>query len=342
MSGNRGDLEIPDQGLIQTGPEPEQQQPEHRELSAREVAMARIYEKADAQREMQMEAADQEVEQRPEHDLARDDYAEEEPPQQRQAPARRQQQDAGQPPLQAVEIDGQTVWATPSQVTELARMGALAQREIARYNQQQARGWQQPHYQQQSVPEPQQSPVDPERVREVIRQIQYGSEQDAAEAFTGFVGDLVARQDPERVVNRNFHEIQLQQKLAADVELVKREFPDVIGDKIRARAAAQELEVLRQWNAQTGGQYDDVALLREAGNRVRASFGTPPEQGGQRQSYQSGNLVVRRSVSDIEDRKRNAPRALSGIDRRSAAPQQSRAPSASEVVSWLRAQRGQS
>ena len=78
--------------------------------------------------------------------------------------------------------------------------------------------------------------------------------------------------------------------------------------------------MLRQWYAQAGGQYDDVALLREAGNRVRASFGSAPEQRG-RQSYQDGNLVIRRSVDEIEGRKRTSPARMSSvIDRRRAAP----------------------
>jgi hypothetical protein len=113
---------------------------------------------------------------------------------------------------------------------------------------------------------------------------------------------------------------------------------------IRARAAAQEVAAIRHWAAQTGQQFDDLVVYREAGNRVRASFGTAPEQqSGRRQAYQDGNLVVRRSSSEIEDRKRAAPRAFSQvIDRRSPGPSQSsRAPSGSDIVEQMRRQRGQ-
>jgi hypothetical protein len=343
MSGDRSDLEIPDSGLIESGPEAQPVEQAERELSPREIAMARIYEKADAQREAQMEAAEAEVEQLPEHSLERGDFVEDAPAQ-RQAPPRRQQQDSAQPQLQAVEIDGQTIYATPNQVAELAKMGAIAQREIARFNAQQAQGWQQPAPQYQPPQQPQpQSLVDRERIAQTVKAIQYGDETTAGEALENLVNHVVARQpNAVAIVEQRLNQAAMQVKLHQDTQIISQEYPDIVADKIRARAAAQEVEAIRHWAASTGQQFDDLLVYREAGNRVRAAFGTAPQQSGRRQSYQDGNLVVRRSSAEIEDRKRAAPRTFSQvIDRRSPGPQQSRPPTGSDIVEQMRRQRGQ-
>ena len=318
MSGdNRSDLTIPDAGLIESGPEPEQQQSEQaeRELSPRERAMAAIYEKADAQREAQIEAAEQEIEQLPEHALERDDVLEDAPQQRQAATPRRQQQDSAQPQLHPVEVDGQTIYATPSQVAELAKMGAIAQREIARFNAQQAQGWQPPAPQFQPQPQPQQQQplVDRQKIAETVRAMQYGDDQTAGDALLGLVNDVVARQpNPEAIINRRLAELQHKQYVDQAQVQLRLEFPDVFADPIRMDAAARQVALLRNHAAQIGWRGDEMQIFRQAAVNVRASMGMGAPQPSDRQGYLEGsNVIVRRSAGEIDARKRAAPRAMS-------------------------------
>jgi hypothetical protein len=188
-----------------------------------------------------------------------------------------------------------------------------------------------------------QSVADRQRIAATVRAIQYGDEATAGDALSDLINHVARRQpDPEAVINRRLAEIQQKQYLDQAQVQLRQEFSDIFADPIRTDAAARQVALLRNHAAQIGWQGDQMEIFRQAAVNVRASMGMGAPQQGRRQSTSDGNIVVRRSVDEIEGRKRVAPRAFSQvIDRRSPAPQQSRAPTGSEIVEHMRRQRGQ-
>lgn len=255
-----------------------------------------------------------------------------------------------------IELDGQVVHVTQDQMAHLARMGAIANQALYAYNQT-------PHPSLPQAPAPTAretgaAPVDEARVRDVVRNLQYSDEATAAAALHGLISDVrnsvpqAPAFDPEAYERRVMSKIDAKQQLMADTSIIKAEYADVLNDPIRADAAARQVAAIRQQVVALGIQASDLDIYREAGNRVRASFGTaPPQSGNQGQAPapagqtapQAPTLVVRRSVADIDGRKRAAPqRTAAVIDRRSAAPEAPRAPTASDIVEQMRKARHQS
>jgi hypothetical protein len=295
--------------------------------------MEAIYAKADRQREAEMEAMEAEVEQRPEHALARDDIPEDAP--QHRQPAREAQQAPQHDPNQDLvwaELGAGPVQVTRAQDAYLRTLGMTAATALGDYQRQQA----------QQMPQ-HQSVADRQRIAETVRAIQYGDEATAGDALSDLINHVARRQpDPEAVINRRLAEIQQKQYLDQAQVQLRQEFQDIFADPIRTDAAARQVALLRNHAAQIGWQGDQMEIFRQAAVNVRASMGMGAPQQGRRQSSSDGNIVVRRSVDEIEGRKRVAPRAFSQvIDRRSPAPQQSRAPTGSEIVEHMRRQRGQ-
>lgn len=261
-----------------------------------------------------------------------------------------------QPQTFPIDIDGQQVYVTQEQMVHLARMGALANQALYAYNQNAPANPSQP---QAPAPQPTReagaAPVSKERIREIARAIQYGDEDSATGAIEGLLSEVVRPQAPQ--VDLDAHERKImakwsaQQQLHADTNIIKTEYADVLGNPILADAAARQVASLRQQIVALGIQASDLDIYREAGNRVRAAFGTaPPQSGNQGQAPapagqtapQAPNMVVRRSVAEIDGRKRAAPqRTAAVIDRRSAAPEAPRPPSASDIVEQMRKSRYQ-
>jgi hypothetical protein len=251
-----------------------------------------------------------------------------------------------------IELDGQIIHVTQEQMAHLARMGAIANQALYQYNQQPR---EQAPAQHREVEQPRPATVDDGRINETVRAIQYGDPETAATALKGLISDVVRTVpaaptfDPNAIVNTAVQESMRRQQLAHDTTVVQQEYADVLSDPIRADAAARQVAMIRQQNIALGRQVSDLEVYREAGNRVRQAFGGHQPTQGQAPAQagtpapQAPNLIVRRSVADIEGRKRAAPqRTAAVIDRRSAAPEVPRPPSGSDIVEQMRKQRHQS
>lgn len=257
-----------------------------------------------------------------------------------------------QPQTFPIDIDGQQVYVTQEQMAHLARMGAIANQALHQYNQGATQSSPPAPV---SAPERGQPAVSKERIREIARAIQYGDEDSATGAIEGLISDVSRPAPPtfDRAADRRetMAEFRREQQLYADTNVIRTEYADVLGNPILADAAARQVQAIRQQVVALGIQVSDLDIYREAGNRVRQAFGTAPPQSGNRgqapaQSGQTApqapNVVVRRSVAEIDGRKRAAPqRTAAVIDRRSAAPEAPRPPSASDIVEQMRKSRFQ-
>lgn len=363
------DFEVPNTGLLPETPVEEHVDAERR-VNPRDAMMARIAAKVEAAREAELgnPSEDQSLEDllaaneatRPrsaalgEVEEDRAPRREAEPvveaapePTQRAAP----QPASAQPQTFAVDVDGQQLYVTQDQLVHLARMGVVANRALHQYQTQQYQApvQQQPVRQQEAPP-----PRDRERIRQTVKAMQYGDEDSASTALENLIEYVEARNPRVDVAALNSSmaqtareeafRYQMAAKLAADTQVIKQEYADVMNDRYLAQMAGARVAEIRQENASLGRVQSDLDVYREAGNFVLDKFGKP--RPGQRvdesTAPQAPNLVVRRSAADIEGRKRAAPRAVSQvIDRRSAAPQAPRAPTTSEVIDLMRQKRGQ-
>lgn len=327
----------PDIGFVPEGAPPE------RELTARERVMASAVERREQQILAESEGGnDRSDEQPPEFDSAvrpanpslgereedrqynadreNDGAAPRQP-----APSRRQvDHEQSQPPLFPINLDGQQVFVTQDQMAHLAQMGAIATQALQQYN---------------SQPQQYHQPAQPHApapgLREVVRNLQYSDEETAAAAVESHFQERDRRISQE--IRAELQKESLNRVVSDATPIIQQEYADILADPIRADAAARQVAMLRQ-------QYGtdptlQLAIFREAGNRVRQSFGT-----GARQSVQQGGIRVSRDEAGITERKRSAPSRTSAvIDRRSgmSAPQEERRQSGSSIVAAMRAARGQ-
>lgn len=270
-----------------------------------------------------------------------------------------------QPQTFPIDIDGQQVYVTQEQMAHLARMGAIANQALYQYNQ----GATQPRPpapasipdRGQPAPQPTReagaAPISKERIREIARAIQYGDEDSATGAIEGLLSEVAPPQVPQIDLDAHRRSILAEARREAHMEaisqqsvaIVRAEYADIAANPILQDAAARQLAMLRQHNIALGNQFSEFDLVREAGNRVRAAFGGQPQPTGQtpapagQTAPQASNVVVRRSVAEIDGRKRAAPqRTAAVIDRRSAAPEAPRPPTGSDIVEQMRKSRFQS
>lgn len=237
------------------------------------------------------------------------------------------------PALRTVDVDGQQWQVTDEQFVQLARMGAIANTALHQYQQ---RPPEQPQ-QVQGVPL-----VDPDRVRQTAKAIQYGNEDEAAAALTQLIADVTARVpqqvNTDAIVRRAVTEAQQQAALERDASVIKQEFADIFEHPQRTFLAKVNVDAIRHRNTAIGRQQSDIEVYREAGNMVRSAMGMPAPGNDPSPAQGSGPAVIR---SDVIERKRAAPRPTQAIDRRAPAPEATRAPTGSEIVDRMRTQRGQ-
>lgn len=342
------EFEVPATGQLPHEPEIEQGE---RPLSAREQMMADIVAKRTRALEAEMEQNEVLTQDARDAGFAHPDEMDEpaadpEPaPRQRAARSDAQQPEPQQlaiqqPQLFTVPINGQNFQVTQEQLIQLAQTGMIANETINQFRQQQNAP--PPVY---TPPVERQPEFDETRIREAVKRLQYGTEDDA---FTG-MRDLISHAvqnaprgpqiNPDAIINRAVNEAMAKQQLARDTDTIRQEFPEIFSNPIRADAAARQVASLRQELQMMGRQASDLEVYREAGNRVRQAFGTvtAPEPESQR----VGGIVVR-PRDNVAARKRDAPRQTSSvIDRRAAPPPQERAPSPSDVIEKMRLARGQ-
>lgn len=350
MSDSRSEIEVPPTGLLpENNPEDHQQEAGERQKSPREIAMEAIYARRAQQMEAENEQAHDAVERLPENELggAIEEPAVEQvdPEPVARTPAVREPAPSAPSAAEtfAVEVDGQQLHVTRDQMAALARMGVIANQALHQY-QRQAPQFQPPALVERPV-------VDDARVRETIKKIQYGNEDDATGALTSLILDVTQRApqapqiDPMVVANYAAGIAQQRAQLTNDTDTIRREFSDLFDNPIRSNAAAQQVTAIRQRNMSLGHNQSDLDIYREAGLRVREAFGmTAPQSGvtGDSTASQAAPPIVVRSRGEVERRKREAPRSTSQvIDRRSAAPEAPRPPTSADIVEMMRKARGQ-
>jgi hypothetical protein len=243
------------------------------------------------------------------------------------------------PSLRTLDWQGQQYTVTDDQMAELARLGMTTNVALHQYQQPPAET---------RAPEPPKPIVDPDMVRETVRKIQYGGEDDATQALADFVTNVVSRVpqspqiDPTAIVNRAVAESRAQAQLAMDAETIRQEYRDIFEHPQREFLAKINVDAIRQRNAATGARQSDLDIYREAGNMVRDAMGQPRPGSEQIPPalQAASNVVPLRQ--DVIERKRAAPRATQAIDMRSPAPVATRPPTGSEIVERMRQARGQS
>lgn len=325
---------------IQSGPETpaDEHADTERAVNPRDAMLLRIAARVEAAREVEIAEGEEMQEEARSLGLTLDSAEQGEELQPRhsrhQAPQRQTQQ-----PAQQQQPADDLVWAdlgngpvqlTRAQDAHLRQVGMIAAQSMADYQRQQA-----------AVPQPM---ADRGLIRQTVRELQYGSEDSAEEALLGLVQHVAAKQpNAELVVQRHMQEAAARERLQQHTEIIRREYPDLMNDNVRAGVAALEVQKIKNWAANTGQTFDELSILREAGNRTRAAFQSAPAgRQSQNQYRDGGNIVIRRSVDEIEGRKRAAPRAVAQvIDRRSSGPQQEKRPTTGQIIDQMRKSRGQ-
>ena len=244
-----------------------------------------------------------------------------------------------QPQVRTLVVDGQHIAVTEDQAERLIRLGMLANTALHQYQQQPV-----------DVPPPlpEQPVVDNEAIREAVRKIQYGGEDDAATALTELIHGVVARNvprgpaiDPSAIVHQAVTAAQEQARVAQAQEIIRQEYPDLQSNPQLGFLANTNANIIRDHAIRTGVQKSWLDIYREASNAVYDAIGRPrpgsaPDQPSALQAA-PGNVIR----PDVLERKRAAPRATQAIDMRSPAPAAPRPRTGSELVEEMRKARGQ-
>jgi hypothetical protein len=340
------DLELPDNMHIEDSHE--EAEGEHK-LTPREIMMNSIAEKHEARRQEEMalgriyddearEAGltfpEDEQGQEPEHEHERQPERRTEPQKEYVGPT--------QPAMRVVEVDGRRFEVTSQQYDELAQMGALANVALHQYANQQP----QPQYQAPPQPQtqPQQPLVDPDMVRDAVRKIQYGGEEDGATALSNLVYAVASRTpqqqyiDPNAIAQQAAAMAQQQARFQAETALIQQEYKDVFADPQRTQLAKLNVDAIRQRNIATGKYQSDLDVYREAGDLVLNALKLHRSQTTDQPAIQAAPAAYRQ---DVIERKRTAPKQTTQVDRRAPSPSAPRPPSGSEIVERMRQSRGQ-
>lgn len=366
MSDSRTEIEIPETGLVPETIPPEAPEGD-RARSPREEMMDRIAARAQEQRELEMRHGDvMDADARTAHltfdtqDGNRDSVSHVEgsdhEPAGVVAPAASPSATPPQPPTQAapdlflVDVGGQQLNVSKEQLIQLARMGMIANQTVSDYQRQQQ--WQPQAPVQPPAPEPP-PPVNRDKVRDVVKRLQYSSEDDATESLAGLIGDVVSQNRPSAPpidqrawINQASQETLRAIEAQRVVSTIRDEYPDIVGNVDFSHMAHMKAQQIRQELASLGRQATDLEVFREAGNRVRSLFNlsrpseTQPPSGSEPPASQAPNIRIQ-PRPHIDVRKRDAPRQTNQIDVRTSAPSQPRAPTAAELVEQMRKARGQ-
>jgi hypothetical protein len=342
------DLQIPETLHI----EDRHDEPEgDHKLSPREITMQAIAEKHEARRQEELALGriyDDEAREAgltfPEDEQGREPAEEtrrEREPEQRADP-QREYVGPTQPAMKVVEVDGRRFEVSQQQYDELAQMGAIANVALHQYANQP-----QPQYQPQPQTQPQQQQgplVDPEMVRDTVRKIQYGGEEDGATALSNLVYAVASRQpqpqqiDTNSIAQQAAQMAQQQQRFQAETNLIQQEYKDVFSDPQRTQLAKLNVDAIRQRNIATGKYQSDLDVYREAGDLVLNALKLPRSQATDQPALQAAPAAYRQ---DVIERKRTAPKQTTQVDRRAPSPSAPRPPSGSEIVERMRQSRGQ-
>lgn len=279
--------------------------------------------------------------------------AEQQPPEPHAANVPRPAAEASQ--LRTVEIDGHTFQVTQQQYDELARMGVRANVAISQAQRQLATAQtarMPPSSQgvsQRPAAVPTAPPISRELAEEYADRIQYGGKDAVAEALSDYGQRLVAAAQaqsvsPQAVVQlvglaqraamqQQAEQIQLQR----DIGVIEREYPEIAQRQELGEFAAVQLAHVRQEDQAAGRTRSNLESYRLACERVMAMLG---RNGAFGRGNGSSTYSTERSPTTFE-RKREAPRQPSGVNRRALMPEGSRSRTGSEIVREMMVARGQ-
>ena len=253
--------------------------------------------------------------------------------------------------VHTILVDGREFAVTDQQYGELARLGMVANVALHQYQSQPAQPQyqaQQPQYQPEQRQQQQPDLIDPEQVKRVVRGIQFGNEDEAAAALAEYTTMVMSKAPPQQhidtnaIVNRAVQESRNQAQLQQDTYTIQQEYSDIFANSQRTLLAKMNVDVIRARDMQMGRRQAGIDVYREAGNMVREAMVLPSPQQQQIQEQEPAQQVAAVVArQDVIERKREAPRRTQSIDVRVPAPQAQRAPTGSEIVDRMRAQRGQ-
>jgi len=355
MSGAT-EIEVPETLHIEEeSPPPEQQ---NRPLTAREQIMQTAVRRAHERMESELAQSaiyDEDAralglvypsEEEPEPAVAAPEPKVEPPAPVHVAPKQPEPAPVVQPPPQSqvrtISVEGRQFEVTDQQYAELARLGMVANAALHQYRQAPV----EPAAPVQAAPA---APlVDPDQVRRVVREIQFGGEDAAAAALTEYTTGLLSRVpapqpqiDANLIVHTAVAEARRQALFAQEQAVIRQEYEDIFSNPQRIALASLNVNAIRARNTQIGRNQSDLDIYREAGNMVREALFAPPRPGNEEDTPPAVQSPVVAPRVDVIERKRAAPRRTEVVDRRAPEPVVARAPTGSEIVEQMRKQRHQ-
>lgn len=255
-----------------------------------------------------------------------------------------------------VVVEGQPYRVTDEQMQHLASIGAIAIKAVQQDQQQPVPrqavqpGSPQPYAVQ---PAPRQL-LTPDEARAFSSKMQYGSEQESAQALSEMAQIIAARSvpaapvvDPNQIARHVYQQVNQQAVLERNLNQIGAEYPEIFNNHTLSQLAALKLNEVRQRDRLFGIQKPDLDSYREACNIVRAELGSrapmpqPAQEGANNPQSQAGANPIPATGARFAA-KRAAPRQLATAGRVASSEQApNRAPTASEIVNQMKRSRGQ-
>lgn len=189
--------------------------------------------------------------------------------------------------------------------------------------------------------------LDKDKVRDIAKRINYGSEEEQANAIQELGATIEAKVrgqaqslPPEQLINIATQQavsvIRSEMKTEQEQDILKKEFADILADYPLSMATDVIANQLAQKYQQEGRQKTRIELFREAGTLARDKY-LKPVQAPQPIAQAA---TVKLSDDKIE-RKRAAPKPPASANKVSVEPPPSYGVGVSSVVNQMRKSRGQ-
>lgn len=191
--------------------------------------------------------------------------------------------------------------------------------------------------------------IDPEAVKGVVRRLNYGNEDEAADALRSFVADVITKTrqaapqiDPQQLATAATSRAIQALEARSNLETIGKEYPDLFANNTLSQLAGLKVQELRHQDLLLGRMRSDLDLFREACNTVVKDTNLRPATQPQ-PNAQAANPTAFQAASaqQREDRKRAAPRPPAAVSRAAPAPAERKPMSGSQIVEAMRKARGQ-
>lgn len=191
-----------------------------------------------------------------------------------------------------------------------------------------------------------QQSLDKEKVKEIAKRMNYGSEEDQAAALLDLVA--ISKADtkgqaqalpPEQLVNVATQNAIAYIDARTEQEILKKEFSDILADYPLSMATDVIANQLAQKYQQEGKQQTRLELFREAGNIARDKYLKPVQAPAQTApTVQAAKVEI---SNDRIERKRAAPKPPAAANKIAVEPPPAYGVDVSSVVNKMRKARGQ-